>query len=100
MTRRIIVVTAASLIAAIIGHPHGAIAQNGDDLPPARSVDVTSEVEAVTVYPGRAAASRRATLELDAGLYDLRFGNLPATIQPDTTSRSDPSSSARSRHSS
>ena len=60
-----------------------AMAQNGD-LPPAHSVDVSAEIESVTVYPGRAAATRRATLELNAGLHDLRFGNLPEAIQPDT----------------
>jgi uncharacterized protein (TIGR02231 family) len=81
MALRVLIAQKALFVAACVNV--SAIAQNGD-LPPARSVDIESGITAVTVYPGRAAATRSASLELEAGLYDLRFGNLPPTIQPDT----------------
>jgi uncharacterized protein (TIGR02231 family) len=46
--------------------------------------DVSAPVRAVVVYPGRAAITRQAELTLDAGLHDLRFLQLPETIQSST----------------
>lgn len=50
----------------------------------ATPVEVDAPITAVTLYPGRAAVTRSASLDLQSGVYDLKFKNLPATVQPDT----------------
>jgi uncharacterized protein (TIGR02231 family) len=52
-----------------------------DDQPQPTSVDVEAAVNAVTLYRGRASVTRRATVELQPGLYELRFNNLPESVQ-------------------
>ncbi|MHC5113460.1 MAG: mucoidy inhibitor MuiA family protein [Planctomycetota bacterium] len=52
----------------------------GSDMP----IDVATKPSSVTVYRGRAAVTRDATVRLEAGTWTLRFGGLPQTIQPDT----------------
>lgn len=47
-------------------------------------VDVSSRIVAVTAYRGRAAVTRVADLDLQPGLYELRFSSLPQTIHPQT----------------
>lgn len=54
------------------------------DLPPATPIDMKASVTGVTVYRGRASVTRSGSLQLEPGLYDLRFLNLPETIQPET----------------
>ena len=46
--------------------------------------EVTAPIDAVTLYLGRAAVTRRATLDLHAGLYELVFSDLPPAVQPDS----------------
>ncbi|MHC4947316.1 MAG: mucoidy inhibitor MuiA family protein [Planctomycetota bacterium] len=72
----------APLLAAAVA----AAAARGQDAPSADPVemDVTSRVEAVTVYRGQAAATRRATVTLAPGVYALRFTDLPAALHPET----------------
>lgn len=48
------------------------------------SMDVEASISAVTLYRGRAAVTRNAPLQLEAGVYALRFADLPATAQPDS----------------
>ncbi len=43
-----------------------------------------AKIESVVLYQGRAAVTRVATTTLTAGLWKLRFDDLPASIQPDT----------------
>jgi uncharacterized protein (TIGR02231 family) len=47
-------------------------------------VEVDHAVVAVTVYRGRASVTRRASVTLEPGVYDLRFARLPPAIQPET----------------
>ncbi len=54
------------------------------DLPPATPIDMKASVTGVTVYRGRASVTRSGSLQLEPGLYDIRFLNLPETIQPET----------------
>lgn len=43
-----------------------------------------TKIESVVLYQGRAAITRVATTTLTAGLWRLRFEDLPASIQPET----------------
>lgn len=43
-----------------------------------------TKIESVVLYQGRAAITRVATTKLTAGLWKLRFEDLPASIQPET----------------
>ncbi|MEI6879430.1 MAG: mucoidy inhibitor MuiA family protein [Planctomycetota bacterium] len=43
-----------------------------------------TKIESVVLYQGRAAITRVATTRLTAGLWRLRFEDLPASIQPET----------------
>ncbi|MFZ4643477.1 MAG: mucoidy inhibitor MuiA family protein, partial [Phycisphaerales bacterium] len=43
-----------------------------------------TKIESVVLYQGRAAITRVATTTLTAGLWKLRFEDLPASIQPET----------------
>ena len=54
------------------------------ELPHATPIEMKTRVTGVTVYRGRAAVTRSGSLQLEPGLYDLRFLNLPETIQPQT----------------
>ena len=45
---------------------------------------VQATVNAVTIYQGRASVTRSASLHLEQGLFELRFENLPESIQPQT----------------
>ena len=45
---------------------------------------LSAKIESVVLYQGRAAITRVATTKLTAGLWKLRFEDLPPTIQPDT----------------
>lgn len=60
-----------------------ALAQSSD-LPQSAQIDMKTRVTGVTVYRGRAAVTRSGSIQLEPGLYDLRFLNLPETIQPQT----------------
>jgi uncharacterized protein (TIGR02231 family) len=57
--------------------------QADDQLQPTR-LDVNAAVNAVTLYRGRAAVTRRAAIDLQPGLYELQFNNLPESVQPAT----------------
>lgn len=48
----------------------------------ATPLPVDATVTAVTLYPGRAAVTRTAAINLQPGAYDLRFTNLPESVQP------------------
>jgi uncharacterized protein (TIGR02231 family) len=50
----------------------------------AETVAIDSRPAAVTVYRGRAAVSRRASIDLAPGAYDLVFANLPHAVRADT----------------
>lgn len=63
---------------------HSAIAQSAPPAIEAVAVPVDARITAVTAYRGRAAVTRSAAIELERGLYDLQFTNLPETVQPDT----------------
>ncbi len=67
---------AAALASALVTH---AAMRDG---PVERRLD--SKIESVVLYQGRAAITRVATAELDAGLWKLQFDGLPASIEPDT----------------
>jgi uncharacterized protein (TIGR02231 family) len=57
----------------------------GQEPPPmveAAPINVEARPRAVTVYLGRASVMRTAALELNPGVYDLTFANLPEAIQP------------------
>src|SRR5688572_26715414 len=57
------------------------------DVPPvvdAQPMDVAAPVTGVTLYLGRASVTRSITVELGQGAFDLRFTNLPESIQPQT----------------
>jgi uncharacterized protein (TIGR02231 family) len=43
---------------------------------------VDASIDAVTVYRNRAAITRRARLELSAGVHELVFDHLPASVDP------------------
>ena len=60
------------------------MAQNAPPAIEAVAVPVDAKITAVTAYRGRAAVTRSAAIELERGLYDLQFTNLPETVQPDT----------------
>ena len=45
---------------------------------------VQAAVNAVTIYQGRASVTRSASLSLEQGLFELRFENLPESIQGQT----------------
>jgi uncharacterized protein (TIGR02231 family) len=45
---------------------------------------VDAKVVAVTAYRGRAAVTRSATVQLEAGVYELHFENLNETVLPET----------------
>lgn len=47
-------------------------------------LELEAPIEAVTLYLGRAAVTRRATVNLSAGIYELAFPDLPASVQPDS----------------
>jgi uncharacterized protein (TIGR02231 family) len=68
---------AATLAVSITGH--------AQDAPLAiEELQVDAPIEAVTLYLGRAAITRRAALDLHAGLYEIQFADLPHTIEPDS----------------
>lgn len=46
--------------------------------------EIVSPVSAVTLYRGRAAVTRSTTIDLSQGLHELRWPNLPVTIDPAT----------------
>ncbi|MCP3905946.1 MAG: mucoidy inhibitor MuiA family protein [Planctomycetes bacterium] len=73
MTTRPVLLVAVLLIVT------GAFAQ---DVPP--PIDVLTAPSSVTVYRGRAAVTRDVTVSLETGMWALRFGELPQTLQPDT----------------
>jgi len=84
-----------AVLASSIAGPAAAFAQQNAP-PPAfpppapPMVDATpldvrdARITAVTMYTGRAAVTRTASLNLQPGAYDLRFTNLPESIQPDS----------------
>lgn len=85
----LVVLAAAAVTAAVASAPasHGsavaaASAVTQDSTP--TEVPSASEIEAVTLYPGRASVTRVARPELRPGLWLLRFDDLPATVQADT----------------
>lgn len=81
MNRRPVLVLTGLLLAT-----SSAIAQTAPPPPPpiidAKPMKVTVKPNAVTVYLGRASITRSATLDLSPGVYDLQFGSLPDTVQP------------------
>jgi len=78
-------ISLATLLLAIpsdhaFGQSEGSLA--ADAIP--TEVDATSSPTAVTVYLGRAAVTRSATVTLPSGVSAVRFSNLPESILPDT----------------
>ncbi|HVP74270.1 MAG TPA: mucoidy inhibitor MuiA family protein, partial [Phycisphaerales bacterium] len=59
-------------------------AQDAPPIVDAQPLDVDASISAVTLYPGRAAVTRHTSVSLHSGAFDLRFNNLPETIQSDT----------------
>lgn len=55
-----------------------------DVLPEAEVIEVDAPIDSVTLYLGRAAVTRRAQIDLQTGLYEFHFDNLPAAVQPDS----------------
>ena len=75
--------TRSWILTLILLPMHHALAQQ-PDLAQAAPIDMKASVTGVTVYRGRAAVTRSGSLQLEPGLYDLRFLNLPETIQSET----------------
>jgi uncharacterized protein (TIGR02231 family) len=69
---------------SLISLATSAPAQDGPPAIAAVAVPVDAKITAVTAYRGRAAVTRSAAIELERGLYDLQFTNLPETVQTDT----------------
>ena len=46
--------------------------------------EIPSEIESVVLYQGRAAVTRTASANLEAGLWKLRLEGLPSTMDPDS----------------
>ncbi len=57
---------------------HGAAAYNRQGAP----LETAGRIETVTVHDTWAVVTRVATVELDAGTHDVRFINLPESIEP------------------
>lgn len=57
-------------------------ASRTDDALTPKPIDARSAISAVTLYPGRAAVTRRATVALGQGVYELSFTGLPEAVQP------------------
>ncbi|MHC4107901.1 MAG: mucoidy inhibitor MuiA family protein [Planctomycetota bacterium] len=81
MTR--LVASSVVLAGTIAAHGTAFAQQTPMDLT-ATPLPVEAAIESVTVYSGRASVSRTARLNLEPGLYDLQFGGLPESIQPDS----------------
>lgn len=76
---------ASTLVLAGTTAVHGtALAQQAPMDLTATPLTVEAVIESVTVYSGRASVTRTAQLNLEPGLYDLRFSGLPESIQPDS----------------
>ncbi|MSR29692.1 MAG: hypothetical protein EXS03_09010 [Phycisphaerales bacterium] len=76
---RTLVVTASVAAATLV---HFTL---GDDLVPnAESFDAASVLAEVSLYQGRAMASRTAAAPEREGLFEMRFTNLPASVDPDS----------------
>ena len=74
-----------SIVALGLACIHASLyAQDAPAIVEAVPVDVDAPISAVTLYPGRAAVTRHASVSLQSGAYDLRFINLPETVQSDT----------------
>ncbi len=87
MTKLINRQQAASILLSIvvlIGAPRPGFAQDVPQESGAVTVVVESTIEAVTVYLGRAAVTRTARLNLEPGVFELQFGGLPESIQPES----------------
>lgn len=82
-----LVVAITSSAPLLLSSPAFSQQQDPPAAPPvvnATPMPVNATVTAVTLYPGRAAVTRTASLNLQPGAYDLRFTNLPESVQPDT----------------
>lgn len=53
-----------------------------ETMPVAEPVAITSAPSAVTLYQGRAMVTRLADAPARTGLFELNFGNLPASVDP------------------
>lgn len=62
--------------------PAAATARAGDPPIPMKEAQDAGAIEAVTVYPGRAAVTRAIRRELGQGVWTIRVPNLPASVQP------------------
>ncbi len=62
------------LVGLILGLGFGGVAT-------AETIDTSSTIVAVTVFPDRALVTRRAELKLAKGVHDVRVGSLPGTIE-------------------
>ncbi|MCA9284691.1 MAG: mucoidy inhibitor MuiA family protein, partial [Phycisphaerales bacterium] len=54
--------------------------QEVERTPVAIPLAIDAPVKAVTVYRGRAAVTRRGAVQLDPGIFELRFSNLPERV--------------------
>ncbi len=69
------------LIGLILLLPRSLNAQVGHEI---SRLDIDAPIEAVTLYQGRALITRYASIELDAGMYNLTFPALSLAVLPDT----------------
>lgn len=72
----------ATTFIAVAPAMHARSAQ--DDTPVAESVAAAATIAEVTLYQGRAMVSRAAQSPAREGLFELRFENLPATLDAST----------------
>ncbi|MFO0875089.1 MAG: mucoidy inhibitor MuiA family protein [Phycisphaerales bacterium] len=60
-----------------------------------RPIEPPSTITAVTLFPGRAAVTRRAVASVQQGVYEVLFAALPEAIQPDSLQARTPSGVAK-----
>jgi len=53
-------------------------------MPPTTAIEAAARVTAVTVYPGRAAVTRSAQMDVLVGVNDVRFRALPMALDPNS----------------
>lgn len=76
MTRRTLPLSLAAVLSLV---PAPTLAAPGEKL-----VNAASRIDGVTVYPDRAQVRRVARVELDAGLYKIRFPRLARNLNADS----------------
>lgn len=71
------------MVVLLVGSIERVVARPADGLEPT-PVAIDAKVSAVTVYRGRAAVTRSASVDLAPGVYDLRITNLPEAVLPES----------------